>query len=140
MLIVKAFHIIAMVSWFAGLFYIPRLFVYHTQSKDKTSIARFKLMEKRLFYAIMCPAGVVTTALGAVLLTDAPNYYHHAEWMQIKLGLVVLLWFYHAYCGYCLHRFANDNNPHSTKFYRIFNEIPTLLLIVIVLLAVVKPT
>ncbi|MGV3739978.1 MAG: protoporphyrinogen oxidase HemJ [Gammaproteobacteria bacterium] len=139
MLIIKAFHIIAMVTWFAGLFYLPRLFVYHTQSKDKISIDRFQTMEFRLYYAIMCPAGVMTTGLGLWLFGNDPSYYSHVGWMQAKLILVVFLWIYHAYCGFCVKRFAQRNNRHSTKFYRIFNEIPTLLLIVIVILAVVKP-
>ena len=139
MLIIKAFHIIAMVAWFAGLFYLPRLFVYHTQAKDKTSIARFQTMEFRLFYAIMCPAGVMTTGLGLWLFSNDPFYYGHAGWMQAKLALVLLLWLYHGYCGYCVKRFAVRHNRHSTKFYRVFNELPTLLLILIVILAVVKP-
>ena len=128
MLIIKAFHIIAMVTWFAGLFYLPRLFVYHTQAKDKTSIDRFQTMEFRLFYAIMCPAGVMTTGLGLWLFSNDPFYYGHAGWMQAKIALVLLLWLYHGYCGYFVKRFAVKHNRHSTKFYRVFNELPTLLL------------
>ncbi len=139
MLIIKAFHIITMVTWFAGLFYLPRLFVYHTQAKDKTSLERFNIMEFRLFYAIMCPAGVITSGLGFWLFSQNESYYWQAGWMQAKLGLIVLLWIYHAYCGYCVKQFAADTNTHSTKFYRVFNEVPSLLLIVIVLLVVVKP-
>lgn len=139
MLVIKAFHIITMVTWFAGLFYLPRLFVYHTQAKDKISIERFQTMEFRLFYAIMCPAGVITTGLGLWLFSNDPVYYSHAGWMQVKLMLVLLLWMYHAYCGYCLKQFAAKHNKHTTKFYRLFNELPTLFLIVIVLLVVVKP-
>lgn len=139
MLIIKAFHIITMVTWFAGLFYLPRLFVYHTQAKDKTSIERFQTMEFRLFYAIMCPAGVMTTGLGLWLFSNDPAYYAHAGWMQFKLAMVGLLWIYHGYCGYCVKCFAEKHNKHSTKFYRVFNELPTLLLMVIVILAVVKP-
>lgn len=139
MLFIKAFHIIAIVAWFAGLFYLPRLFVYHTQAKDKISFERFQTMEFRLFYAIMCPAGVMSTGLGLWLFSNDPSYYAHAGWMQAKLALVLLLWIYHGYCGYCVKRFAAKHNQHSTKFYRIFNEFPTLLLIGIVLLAVVKP-
>lgn len=139
MLIIKAFHIIAMVAWFAGLFYLPRLFVYHTQAKDKISIERFQTMEFRLFYAIMCPAGVLSSGLGLWLFSYDPSYYAHAGWMQAKLALILLLWIYHGYCGYCVKCFAVKHNHHSTKFYRIFNEIPTLLLFGIVLLAVVKP-
>lgn len=139
MLIVKAFHIITMVTWFAGLFYLPRLFVYHSQAKDKTSIDRFQTMEFRLFYAIMCPAGAMTTGLGLWLLGNDPSYYMHAGWMQAKLALVGLLWIYHGYCGYCVKQFAVRHSRHSTKFYRVFNEVPTFLLIIIVILVVVKP-
>ena len=139
MLLIKAFHIIAFVTWFAGLFYLPRLFVYHTPAKDKTSIDRFQTMEFRLYYAIMCPAGVMTTGLGLWLFSSDPVYYSHVGWMQAKLILVTFLWIYHAYCGFCVKRFAVRKNQHSAKFYRIFNEIPTLLLIAIVILAVVKP-
>lgn len=139
MLIIKAFHIITVVAWFAGLFYLPRLFVYHTQTKDKTGLERFQIMEFRLFYAIMCPAGVISTGLGFWLLSSDPHYYLHREWMQAKLALVVLVWIYHGYCGYCMKRFARKKNRHTTRFYRLFNEVPTLLLIVIVLLVVVKP-
>ncbi len=139
MLLIKAFHIIAMVAWFAGLFYLPRLFVYHCQAKDKISIGRFETMEFRLYYAIMCPAGVLTTGFGLWLLIYDPVYYLHAGWMQAKLALVMLLWIFHGYCGYCLKLFALKRNEHSTKFYRVFNEAPTIMLIAIVLLVILKP-
>ncbi len=139
MLWVKAFHIIAMVAWFAGLFYLPRLFVYHAGATDLVSSRRFKLMEQRLYYAITWPAGVVTTALGLALITYNPSYYLHAKWLHIKVTLVLVLWAYHIFCGYCLKKFKNDKNSNSAKFYRFFNEIPTILLLVIVILVVVKP-
>ena len=139
MLMVKAWHIIAMVAWFAGLFYLPRLFVYHADAEDQISIDRFKLMERRLYYAITWPAAVLTTVFGVWLLTYNSHYYLSAHWMHAKLGLIVLLWVYHLTCGHFVRRFARDENRRGARFYRMFNEVPTLLLIGIVLLVVVKP-
>ena len=139
MLMVKAVHIIAMVAWFAGLFYLPRLFVYHADAYDGLSITRFKIMERRLYYAITWPAGIATTILGLILISYNPHYYLKSGWMHLKLLLVMLVWLYHLACGSFLKKFAHDKNVHSAYFYRVVNEIPTLLLIVIVILAVVKP-
>jgi protoporphyrinogen IX oxidase len=139
MLYVKAGHIIAMVAWFAGLFYLPRLFVYHVDAVDSLSYERFKIMEKRLYFGITWPAALVTTVLGAWLVSYQPQYYLHAGWMHGKLSLVVLLWGYHLSCGYYLGLFAQGRNKHSTRYFRLFNELPTILLIAIVLLVVVKP-
>lgn len=139
MLYVKAFHIIALVAWFAGLFYLPRLFVYHTDAVDKISIERFKVMERRLYYGITWPSAIATTLLGLWLITYNTDYFLKAGWMHAKLSLVVLLWIYHLICGRYLHAFANENNNKNSRFYRIFNEIPTLFLVGIVLLVVVKP-
>jgi protoporphyrinogen IX oxidase len=139
MLIIKAFHIIAMVAWFAGLFYLPRLFVYHAESADKISIDRFKVMEYRLFYAITTPAAILTVVLGAFLAAYNWGYYLHAGWMHAKVFLVLLLVIYHCICGYFVGKFKADKNDFSSKFYRFFNEIPTLLLIGVVLLVVIKP-
>ncbi|MCX7116493.1 MAG: CopD family protein [Legionellales bacterium] len=139
MLIIKALHIIAMVAWFAGLFYLPRLFVYHSECVDSLSIERFKVMERRLYYGITWPAALFTTSFGISLLLSQPKYYAHAHWMHAKLGLVVFLWAYHLMCGHFLKRFAATKNKLTSKFYRPFNEIPTVLLIGIVMLAVVKP-
>lgn len=138
MLYVKAFHIIAMVAWFAGLFYLPRLFVYHAQTTDAISIERFKIMERRLYYAIMWPAALFTTILGLWLLSYNMDYYLKAVWMHAKLSLVVFLWVYHLLCGHYIKAFARDKNCRSSKFFRIYNELPTLLLVAIVLLVVVK--
>jgi putative membrane protein len=135
----KGFHIIAMVAWFAGLFYLPRLFVYHTEIGVQAGKLPFCTMERRLYYAIMYPAAIITTLLGIGLIHYNPNYYLHAGWMQIKLVLVVLLWVFHLMCGRFVKQFAHNQLVHSSRFYRIWNEIPTLLLIAIVLLAVVKP-
>ena len=139
MLIIKAFHIIAMVAWFAGLFYLPRLFVYHADTSDALSIERFKIMERRLYYGITWPAALLTTILGLILLSYNLNYYLKSAWMDGKLGLVILLWAYHLSCGYFLKRFAQSKNSKTARFYRIFNELPTLMLVGIVLLVVVKP-
>ncbi|MCA0403889.1 MAG: protoporphyrinogen oxidase HemJ [Proteobacteria bacterium] len=139
MLWFKAFHIIAMVAWFAGLFYLPRLFVYHAEANDKISKERFKTMEKKLYYYISYPAAILTTILGLILLSYNWSYYLHAAWLHAKLSLVIFLWIYHIYLGHCLKLFAKDENNKNTKFYRMVNEIPTLFLIAIVILVVVKP-
>lgn len=135
---VKAFHIIAMVAWFAGLFYLPRLFVYHVEINDEPGLERFEIMERRLYYAIMWPAAVTTTLLGLWLLFSSPSYYLHAPWMHAKLSLVILLWMFHWLCGRYRKKFLLRCNTHSQRFYRFFNEIPTLLLIAIVCLVTVK--
>ncbi len=140
MLWIKSFHIISMVAWFAGLFYLPRLFVYHADATDKISIERFKIMEWRLFYCITTPAAILTAIFGFILLYDyAWKIYKHAMWLHLKLGLIFLLVIYHIYCGIYLSKFKHDKNKKSAKFYRFFNEIPTLFLVSIVILVVVKP-
>ncbi|RUR16411.1 protoporphyrinogen oxidase HemJ [Legionella sp. km535] len=139
MLFIKAFHIIALVAWFAGLFYLPRLFVYHSTTQDSISLDRFKIMERRLYYGITWPAAILTTVLGLWLIYFNMGYYLKAGWMHGKLFLVLLLWIYHLTCGHYLKLFARDKNTKSSRFYRIFNELPTLLLIFIVILVVVKP-
>ncbi len=135
---VKAFHVIFMVMWFAGLFYLPRLFVYHAASSDKVSLERFKVMEWRLYWCITTPGAILTTLFGLTLMFARHHYYVHAMWLHIKLALVLGLWIYHAYLVLLLRDFAADNNQHSERFYRIINEVPTLFLISIVILAVVK--
>lgn len=140
MLWVKAFHIIAMVTWFGGLFYLPRLFVYHAMSTDRISQERFKIMERKLYYGIMTPGAIFTIALGIWLLQAyAWQLYKTALWLHLKLGLVLILILYHLYCGYLRRQFQQDQNKHSHVFYRWLNEFPVLLLIGIVILAVVKP-
>ena len=139
MLWVKAFHVIAMVAWFAGLFYLPRLFVYHTDAADKISLERFKVMERRLYYGITWPAALITTVLGIWLLSFMLPYYQKAVWMHVKLGLVVLLWGYHLLCGHFVRQFKQNNNTRTSVFYRLFNELPTVFLIAIVVLVTVKP-
>ena len=139
MLWVLSFHIIFMVAWFAGLFYLPRLYVYHTASSDAISLERFKIMEHKLFYFIMTPSGILTTIFGIWLLSFNWTGYLSAGWMHVKLTLVIILWIYHIYCGKLLLNFKRDQNIYSQRFYRFFNEIPTLLLIAIVIMVVVKP-
>ena len=139
MLWVKSFHIIFVVTWFAGLFYLPRLFVYHSECQDDISNQRFKIMERKLYYAITTPSAILATLLGISLIGFNLSFYLQAGWMHAKLGLVVLLWIYHIYCYFLLKAFKLDNNQHSSKFYRWFNEIPALMLIVIVILVVVQP-
>jgi putative membrane protein len=140
MLWVKAFHVISIITWFAALFYLPRLFVYHAMSDDKISIERFKVMERKLYKGIMMPSFIVATILGLWLLSDyAWEAYSTQLWLKIKLLLVVLLIIYHFYCGHFVKVFLNDENKKSHIFYRYFNEVPVLILIAVVILVIVKP-
>lgn len=139
MLWVKAFHIIAVICWFAALFYLPRLFVYHSQSQDLPSIERFKIMERKLFRGIGTPSMLATLILGAWLVSYNLEGYMQSPWFHAKLTLVVILAAYHMYCGYLVKVFARNANTRSHIFYRWFNEFPVLLLIAIVILVVVKP-
>lgn len=136
---ILAFHIIFMVAWFAGLFYLPRLFIYHTMATDEISQTRFKVMERKLFWMITTPAGILATICGEWLYWSNWRTYIHLDWMHAKLALVVVLWSYHIFCGYLLQQFRYDKNRLSTQFYRFFNEVPTVLLFAIVILVVVKP-
>ena len=140
MLWIKSLHVIFMVTWFAGLFYLPRLYVYHAMSNDQISNERFKIMERKLFYGIMTPGGILTVVFGLVLLQGyAWAAYGHMLWLHIKLALVVLLIIYHIYCGKLLLDFKHDRNQKSHVFYRWFNEFPVLLLIAIVILVFIRP-
>lgn len=140
MLTLKAFHIMAMVAWFAGLFYLPRLFVYHTQTEDEMGHQRFCVMEKKLFWSIMTPSAVITTLLGLWLLWEyAWQTYQAFYWLHLKLAMVAGLIVYHIMCGYYLKQFAAKRNKHSHVFFRIFNEIPVLFLVGIIWLVVTKP-
>lgn len=136
MLWIKSFHIIFMVTWFAGLFYLPRLFVYHAMSEDQTSIDRFKIMERKLFFGIMTPGAVITVILGLWLWL---GYGIGGMWMMWKLILVLILIGYHIYCGKLMFDFKHDRNKHGHVFYRWFNEFPVILIIPIVLLVELKP-
>ncbi|HCA27280.1 MAG TPA: protoporphyrinogen oxidase HemJ [Betaproteobacteria bacterium] len=135
MLWIKAFHLIFVVSWFAGLFYLPRLFVNHAMATEAAEIARLQLMERKL-YRFMTPLGVLALAFGLWLWL---GYGFHGGWLQAKLVLVALLVAYHLYCGKLMADFARGRNTHSHIFYRWFNELPVLILTAIVILVVVKP-
>jgi len=137
-LLIKAFHIIAVICWFAGLFYLPRLFVYHAMSEDSISKERFKIMERKLYRGIMTPSLILSILFGVWMITSNPGYINNG-WMQIKLALVALLIVYHFICGTFIKIFAEDKNIRSHVFFRWFNEVPVLFLIAIVMLAVVKP-
>ncbi|MGO9424574.1 MAG: protoporphyrinogen oxidase HemJ [Steroidobacteraceae bacterium] len=137
MLWLKAFHVIAMVTWFAGLFYLPRLFVYHAVAQDPVGVERFRIMERRLF-AIMTIGAALTLAFGIAMLTAAPAYLAMG-WLRAKLLLVALAVAFHLYCYKFTRDFAQNRNTRTSKWYRVFNEVPSLLLIGIVILAVVKP-
>lgn len=139
MLWILAFHIIFMVAWFAGLFYLPRLFLYHAMCTDEIGQTRFKIMERKLFWFIMTPAAILTSVLGVWLLLLNWQVYLQLGWMHAKLGLVVLLWGYHIFCGYVLQQFQWDKNTFSPRFFRFYNEVPTLLLVAIVILVVLRP-
>lgn len=139
MLWIKAFHLIALTIWFGGLFYLPRLFVYHAQTDNPQMQERFGLMEKKLYYAVLHPGATATVIFGFILL-----YFHratdlHAPWLHLKLTLVCLLLLYQFYLGHCYRSFRDKRNTRSAVFYRYLNELPTLFLIAIVLLVVLKP-
>lgn len=136
----KAFHIIAMVAWFAGIFYLPRLFVYHAMSEDRATVERFKVMERKLYGSIMTPSMVLTLAFGVgMLFTDSGRGWTGMGWMHLKWGLVAALVGYHVWCGQILRTFERDANTRSHVWFRVFNEVPTVLLIAVVLLVVLKP-
>lgn len=125
-----------MVTWFAGLFYLPRLYVYHAEAKDKISNDRFKVMERKLFYGIMTPGGILTIFFGLLLIY---NYPYQGQWLTYKLILVFFLIIYHLYCWKFLNLFKYDKNYHSHVFYRFFNEVPVIILIAAVFLVIYKP-
>jgi protoporphyrinogen IX oxidase len=134
----KAFHVIAIIAWMAGMLYLPRLFVYHCEAEPHSRQSEtFKLMERRLLKAIITPAMVVSWALGLWLAWTGGSYV--AGWLQAKVVLVLALSVLHGFFVRCVRDFALDQNRHSQRFYRIINEVPTVLLIGIVILAVVKP-
>jgi putative membrane protein len=137
MLWLKAFHVVFVVTWFAGLFYLPRLFVYHASATDALSIARFVLMERRLF-GIMSIGALLAAAFGIAMVVATPQYLHE-PWLQLKLVLVALLIGYHLWCYRLVGALAVARDTHSQSWFRWFNEVPTLLLVAIVILATVKP-
>ena len=139
-LLFKSLHLIAVVSWMAGLLYLPRIFVYHVESKEKKEVTDiFILMEKRLYNYIMRPAMILTWAFGLVLIYLIGFDVFSNLWMQIKIVLIVFLSIYHEYLGKCLLALKDGTNVKSSKFFRIINEIPTVILIIVVFLAIFKP-
>jgi putative membrane protein len=138
MLLVKSLHIIFMVTWMAGLFYLPRLFVYHAQAEDTISLERFKVMERKVFWGIATPGGVLTVAFGLWLWL---GWFQGAGlWLHAKLALVAVLVAYHVWCGKLMLDFRHGRNTHGHVWYRWFNEFPVLVLVGAVLLVVYKPT
>lgn len=136
MLWIKSLHIIFVVTWFAGLFYLPRLFVYHAMTSDLPGIARFKVMERKLYYGIMTPGALLAIFFGLWLWL---GYGISGGWLHAKLALVAILIGYHLYCGKLLADFREDRNRHDHVYYRWFNEIPVAILFGVVMLVVVKP-
>ena len=135
----KAFHVIFMVAWFAGIFYLPRLFVNHAETDSKAVAEHLKGMEKRLLYFVT-PFAILTVALGTALIFQyGYAWFVAAKWLHIKLTLVIFLLMYHGYCFKLVKTFREDKNTRSGKFYRIFNELPVLALFAIVILVYVKP-
>ena len=139
-LLFKSLHLIAVVSWMAGLLYLPRIFVYHVENiNDQNSTNIFKTMEKKLYFYIMIPAMILSWIFGLILISIVGFDVLSTTWIQLKLIFVVLLTFYHFYLGQCLKNFAFKKNNKTSKFFRIINEIPTILLILIVFIVVFKP-
>jgi len=139
MLWIKAFHIIFMVTWFAGLFYLPRLFVYHANADDAISHERFKIMERKLFWGIATPGAILTLGFGLWLLTSMGSTLLATTWLQAKLTLVVALIWYHVWCGKIMLDFKYDRNQHTHVWFRWFNELPVALLVGIILLVELQP-
>ena len=136
MLWIKSFHIIFMVTWFGGLFYLPRLFVYHAMSEDTASRERFKIMERKLFFGIMTPGAILTIVFGLWLWL---GYGFYGGWLYAKMALVAVLVVYHGYCGKLMIDFKRDRNRHGHVFYRWLNELPVVVLIAIILLVELQP-
>ena len=139
-LLFKSIHLIAVISWMAGLLYLPRIFVYHAENIEDTNTSNiFKTMERKLFYYIMTPAMILSWIFGLMLIFTLGFSVFNELWIQLKLIFVILLTIYHFYLGKCVSNFAINQNNSSSKFYRIINEIPTILLIIIVFIVVFKP-
>ena len=139
-LLFKSLHLISVISWMAGLLYLPRIFVYHAQNRDDIQISDvFKVMERKLFFYIMTPAMILSWIFGLLLIHEIGFKQLSQTWMLLKLFFVVLLTVYHFYLGKTLNQFKLDQNKHSHKFFRVINEIPTILLILIVFVVIFKP-
>ena len=139
-LTIKALHLIAVISWMAGLLYLPRIYVYHVEnSQNKDVINIFQVMEKRLYFYIMRPAMILTWIFGIILIYLGGIEIFSQLWLQSKLVLVILLSIYHEYLGKCLYSLKNGTNTRSSKYFRIINEIPTIILILVVFIVIFKP-
>ena len=138
-LLFKSLHLIAVISWMAGLLYLPRIFVYHAENDNEIITSVFKTMEKKLFYYIMTQAMILSWFFGLILIHEIGFNQLANLWLQLKLLLVILLTIYHFYLGFLLIKFKSDLNEKTSKFYRYINEIPTLLLILIVFIVIFKP-
>ena len=139
-LLFKSLHLISVISWMAGLLYLPRIFVYHAENSDDRKISDvFKVMEKKLYFYIMTPAMILSWIFGLLLIHSIGFHQLGQTWMVLKIIFVILLTLYHFYLGKTLNQFKFDQNTHSNKFYRLINEIPTLLLILIVFVVIFKP-
>jgi len=139
-LLLKSLHLIAVISWMAGLLYLPRIFVYHVENlKEKKTSSIFKIMEKKLYFYIMTPAMILTWFFGLILISNLGFEVLFTHWIKIKFLLVVLLTLYHFYLAKLLNDFKLDQNKKPSKFFRIINEVPTILLILIVFIVVFKP-
>ena len=139
MMLLKTLHIIFMTAWFAGLFYLPRLFVYHAMAEDKLSLDRFVIMERKLLYGIMTPSAVLTVVFGIFLTYIYLPVYLDQTWLALKFMLVVILIFYHIWCINLYKDFSKNKNKHSHVWYRWFNEFPVIALILITVLVIYKP-
>ena len=138
-LLFKSLHLISVISWMAGLLYLPRIFVYHSENNNEIITTVFKTMERKLFYFIMTPAMILSWLFGIVLIHEIGFVQLSSLWLQLKLILVLILTGYHFYLGVLLNKFKIDQNQKSSKFYRYINEIPTLLLILIIFIVIFKP-
>ena len=138
-LLYKSLHLISVISWMAGLLYLPRIFVYHSETKESFQSETFKVMEKRLYNYIMMPAMILSWLFGLLLIHSLSFSIFLELWMQVKIVAILILTYYHFYLGKLLRMFAINNNKKSSKFFRIINEIPTIMLIVIVFVVVFKP-
>ena len=140
LLFIKALHIFFMVAWFAGIFYLPRLFVYHAMTEERSNSAMLKIMERRLLFFVT-PFAILTAVFGvALIMMYGREWFRASMWLHYKLVLVIILYIYHGYCFKLLADFKHDRNKRSDKFYRIFNELPVLVLLAIIILAVMKPS
>ncbi len=138
-LLFKSLHLIAVISWMAGLLYLPRIFVYHSEADHESQKKVFKIMERKLYNYIMMPAMLLSWFFGVLLIHSLGLSVLYELWMQIKMTIVVILTFYHFLLGKYLGEFAMDNNIKSSKYFRIINEVPTVILIVVVFLVIFKP-